>query len=165
MKNRLWLAAILVIALISSISSTGCSSFPRDYADVAARPNADATHESAWRGEWVSKGGHRGALRCILRPSELSSSEYVSRFEAKFSIFTAHYTVTLRGSEKAGRIDLTGEQDLGWLSGGIYHYEAHIVGEHFNSTYRCKSDEGEFHMLLDSPATQAKKSAESAAAR
>jgi hypothetical protein len=71
----------------------------------------------------------------------------VASFEAKFwGVFTAHYIVALKGTRDSAVAHLSGDQDLGGLEGGRYHYEATVTPERFDATYRSPMDHGEFHM-------------------
>ena len=137
----------------------GCSSFPRDFA--AAKVPGGGSIAGPWVGEWVSHGGHRGELRCMLDPQHGSgipilADRFDARFEAKFwGIFTAHYTVLLTGAPEGDAIHLSGDHDLGWLAGGAYHYDARVTARKFDAMYRSHADEGEFHMLRpESPERQ-----------
>jgi len=39
-----------------------------------------------------------------------------------------------------------GDENLGWLAGGVYHYEGRVSPTNFHSTYRSKYDHGTFEM-------------------
>jgi hypothetical protein len=143
--------SLAVTVLILGI--TGCSTFPQDFQRLAAAPkkSPDALSiEGPWQGEWRSNSGHNGQLRCLLARQSASPDSYHARFEAKFwGIFTAHYDTALR--VKAGGSDpltthLAGDHDLGWLAGGVYHYEATVTPTQFDATYKSKADQGVFHM-------------------
>lgn len=142
----------LITHFLCAVLAGGCSSYPREFAEAKTKPSA--TISGPWEGEWVSKGGHRGALRCILMetPSAQSAADgtrvaYEARFEAKFwGIFTAHYSTPLAGRRGDGVTTLSGDHDLGGLGGGKYHYEAKVTPIRFDATYRSEADEGEFHM-------------------
>ena len=149
MKQFRWVVLLACTFLIG-----GCSSFPREYAEAKAKLLSSSSINGPWEGEWVSKGGHRGELRCLL--SESASRRdidaavlYDARFEAKFwGIFTAHYAVQLvRSPAERETIVLVGDQDLGGLGGGIYHYEAIVTSTSFDTTYRSDMDQGVFHMV------------------
>lgn len=103
-----------------------------------------------WDGEWRSDAnGHHGRLRCLMSP--LSDEAWQARFHAKYKIFkfipiSFGYTVELTGKETNGHHTFQGEEDLGKLAGGIYHYEGEATAEEFFSTYRSQYDHGTFHM-------------------
>jgi hypothetical protein len=140
--------SVVFILLGCALIAGGCSSFQREY--VAAKPIAPNSISGPWEGEWVSKGGHRGELRCILTETSPAGGKrvaYEARFEAKFwGIFTAHYSTPLAGTTDNGVTALSGDHDLGGLGGGKYHYEAKVTPTKFDATYRSEADEGEFHM-------------------
>lgn len=138
---------------------SGCSSFPRDYAAISSNPRASNSIAGPWEGEWVSDGGHRGGLRCMLVESACGNKSpattapaiapaYEARFEARFfGIFTGHYTAMLAVNPSNDAVThLSGDHDLGTLGGGLYHYEANVTAEQFDATYRSKVDTGVFHM-------------------
>ena len=153
-----------LLLLVSAVNAGGCSSFSRDFEAAgscnAAPASAMATVFGPWEGEWVSHGGHRGRLRCLLDSGDSGSTDatrpatYAARFEATFfKIFTAHYTVQLAATPTGattqptdGSVILNGEHDLGGLAGGVYHYEANVTPGRFDATYRSRADAGEFHM-------------------
>jgi hypothetical protein len=156
------------LLMVSLVAAGGCSTFSRDFDAAVAGSNAleggggaAAAITGPWQGEWHSKHGHHGRLRAILSVSALSGlpsspggqkphppTEYVARFEAKFwGIFTAHYDVVLRVvSHSDPAVKLAGDQDLGWLAGGKYHYEATVTAGEFDATYDSRLDAGEFHL-------------------
>jgi hypothetical protein len=149
------------LLMVSLVAAGGCSTFSKDYDAAVASSEAGVAAPSItgpWEGEWRSKGGHQGRLRAILSvdpvsnlPGSLGSpypQNYLARFEAKFwKIFTAHYDVTLRVVHQADQaVKLSGAQDLGWLAGGKYHYEATVTPEQFDTAYDSRVDTGEFHM-------------------
>jgi hypothetical protein len=144
-----WMLTLLLCALPALL---GCSSFSRDYEVAIARPQLQSSITGAWTGQWISHGGHRGQLRCILTDSaaSLNADAYQASFEAKFwGLFTAHYTVTLHRKAGSAQTSLAGDHDLGTLAGGIYHYEANLTPLQFNATYHSSADQGVFHLTRD----------------
>ena len=125
---------------------TGCSSFNREYKSALAQPIPTNDISGPWEGRWLSdKNQHTGKLRAVLRQS--TDKEYEAYFQATFwKIFRASYRVPLQFDERNGRIILTGEQDLGLLSGGVYTYQGEATPENFFSTYKSKYDHGTFEM-------------------
>ena len=140
--------SVLLALLLVAFTSSGCSRFPGDYQTAASQPRSPTTIDGPWQGSWKSATGNSGRLRCLL------ASEYrgdgiwcAARFEAKFwGLFTAHYTVQLNGTRQGEAAHLSGDQDLGGLEGGKYHYEATITPTRFDATYRSPVDHGEFHL-------------------
>ena len=137
MKN-----AILIVLLCF----TGCSSFNREYKTALGQPISTNDISGPWEGRWLSdKNGHTGKLRAILRRS--SAEEYDAYFHATFwKMFRSSYRVPLKFKEENGRTTISGEQNLGWLSGGVYTYEGEATPTSFFSTYKMKYDHGTFEM-------------------
>jgi hypothetical protein len=126
---------------------TGCSTFNRDWKAAAKtfQPNDDIT--GAWDGAWLSDvNGHHGRLRAIV--SRNGPDGYTARFKARFwKIFTYGYTIPLRARRESGQgWLLNGEENLGKLAGGVYHYAAQADPEKFHSTYSNKYDHGTFDL-------------------
>ena len=132
--------------LIVLLCLTGCSSFNREYKAALTQPIPKNDISGPWEGRWLSdKNGHTGKLRAILRKS--SEDEYNAYFHATFwKIFRSSYRVPLKYKEENGRTIISGEQDLGWLSGGVYTYEGEATPTRFFSTYKMKYDHGTFEM-------------------
>jgi hypothetical protein len=150
------IGVVAALLWLGGLFAGGCSTFPRDFARAASAPAKSADPISIagpWQGQWKSNGGHGGRLRCLLtRAADGGEGDlaFDARFEAKFwGIFTAHYTVTLkgRGDESPGTVKLRGDHDLGSLAGGVFHYEASVTARRFDATYRSSEDAGEFHMM------------------
>jgi hypothetical protein len=145
--------AILVMAVSLGIL-TGCASFEREWKRAAAAPAISATTTpqsqivGRWQGRWQSnRNQHDGALRCVVKP--LSNDVYSARFHAKYRrLFNMSfgYTALLQAtpSSSGDRLAFTGEADLGWYAGGVYHYEGYADATHFSSTYSSKFDHGTF---------------------
>jgi hypothetical protein len=125
---------------------TGCSSFNREYKAALSQPVPNGAISGPWEGRWLSdKNGHTGKLRAVL--TKTSDQEYDARFHATFwKIFRSSYRVPLKFQEENGRTILSGEQNLGWLSGGDYTYQGEATPTTFFSTYKSKYDHGTFEM-------------------
>ena len=147
------------VACLGLAVCAGCSNFPQQFAEMSAQPRAANSVAGPWVGEWISDGGHRGGLKCLLTETPHSSetelptgpvigNSYEARFEARFfGIFTAHYAAMLRvNPSKDDVTHLSGDHDLGGFGGGKYHYEAKVTPEHFDATYRSNADQGVFQM-------------------
>ena len=147
-------STFICMALFGFMPIAGCSSFPRDFRETVKSIPPPSSIEGAWQGEWVSTGGHRGQLRCLLAlkacdPGMSFGIKPIceARFEAKFAgIFTAHYTTLLVIESGGETTTLIGDHDLGWLGGGKYHYEAKVTPKTFDATYRSDADRGTFQM-------------------
>ena len=140
-----WVWAVAGVALLLT-GACGCSSFDRHW-EAAASRIALADHlEGRWVGTWSSDvNGHSGGLRCVV--TKMDGKIYRAAYRATFAkILTARYTVVLHGRNQEGRTYVEGSHDLGWLAGGLYHYQGSSDGERFVSTYHSKSDYGQFDM-------------------
>jgi hypothetical protein len=123
----------------------GCSAFDQDFkAAVQQGPPADSI-EGAWEGKWQSQGGHGGGrLRALVTRS--GDNIYITQFKAQYAgAFEAESDVMLRVSS-TGPLKAGGNADLGYLKGGVYHYEATITPQSFDATYTSESDHGVFNM-------------------
>ena len=131
---------------------TGCSTFNKEWKAALAEHTSTTSIAGPWEGRWVSdKNGHTGKLRGILR--QTNSEEYDAYFHATFwKIFSASYRVPLKFQEQGDRTILSGQADLGRLSGGIYSYDAEVTPANFFSTYKSKYDHGTFEMKRPEPA-------------
>ncbi|MGZ8899888.1 MAG: hypothetical protein ACXW3Z_07315 [Limisphaerales bacterium] len=139
MKNSIILTAALLLF-------SGCASFNQEYKTALSEPIPTTDISGPWEGRWLSdKNGHTGKLRAVLR--ETSENEYEAYFHSTFwKVFRASYRVPLKGEQRAGRTILSGESNLGWLSGGVYSYQGEATPESFFSTYKSKHDNGTFEM-------------------
>lgn len=140
------LARRLFLVLLPALLLCGCSTFNRDWKKAAEKPAAANSIEGRWDGTWLSdKNGHTGRLRCLL--SRETDARYQARFRASYwKVFRFGYTVALEFEQHDGAWSLTGDEDLGKLAGGVYHYEGHATPTNFFSTYRSKYDHGTFQM-------------------
>jgi len=136
------------IALLATtiLLVTGCSSFNREYKTALSQPIPASDISGPWEGRWLSdKNGHTGKLRAVLQ--QTGANEYDAHFHATFwKILRASYRVPLKIDQTAGRTALSGESDLGLLSGGVYTYEGEVTPTTFFSMYKSKYDHGTFEM-------------------
>ncbi len=124
----------------------GCSTFDRDWKAAADTPAAPGSIEGRWLGTWKSdRNGHSGELRCLM--TRAGTNTYSARFHATYqNILTYTYTAPLVAREENGKFKFSGQSDLGFLAGGLYHYEGIATPTNYLSTYRCPSDWGTFQM-------------------
>jgi hypothetical protein len=136
----------LFLLAVAALLLAGCSSFNREWNTAIAQSASPADISGPWEGQWTSdKNGHTGRLRGILRHT--GNDEYDAHFQATFwKIFRASYRVPLKYNEAHGLYTLSGESDLGMLSGGLYRYEGEATPHRFFSTYENKYDHGTFEM-------------------
>jgi len=134
----------VVVFAAFALAASGCSLFNRDW------ENAKALHSQGlggrWSGTWTSETtGHHGKLRCIAVPQ--GENVYEARFHATYcGILPFQQTVRLTTVDRGGLWRFRGEEDLGWLAGGIYTYEGETSGERFMARYTSVKDRGVFEM-------------------
>ena len=135
-----------LLLLGSSLILVGCTSFDTAWAKASKQPVAAGSLEGCWAGTWQSEAnGHEGSLRCIV--SRRTDGAYKARFHAIYrKVLGFRYSVVLRTSETNGGWHFSGEANLGWWAGGIYHYDGWVQKTNFFSTYSCKYDHGTFRM-------------------
>ncbi|HSI35164.1 MAG: hypothetical protein ACAI43_27295 [Phycisphaerae bacterium] len=144
-----WLIAVLV----GVCASAGCSGFDATYEKALAQGAPAGGIEGAWDGTWTSHGGHGGGrLRAVI--VRAGPDSYHAWFRASFwKILEASQEVDLKvqGTPAAGaEVRMAGEEDLGWLYGGVYKYEATATPGKFEATYTSKYDRGVFEMARPS---------------
>jgi hypothetical protein len=140
--NRLLsLAGILATLLLC-----GCCGFNRAWDKAGQTPASADSIEGRWEGRWLSDiNGHTGRLRCLLTRS--GDTNYTARFRATYwKIFRYSYQVDLQFEQRDGLWHLRGDENLGWLAGGVYQYSGSVSPTNFQSTYRSKYDHGVFEM-------------------
>ena len=164
-------AARLTLAILLALAGGGCA-FDRDWKRLAAAVPSDqavgvgvGAAEAAvpdplagrWEGTWTSETtNHSGKLRAIVTPA--GDDAYRARFDATyFGLMRFGYAMTLTatppedggggGGGDAGSVTrFTGEENLGWLAGGVYRYDGTTDGHTFDCAYESKHDRGRFQM-------------------
>ena len=133
-------SAVYLVSLL--LLSGGCSSFDSAYQEALKVTPSSGSIEGPWEGSWRSEMGHGGdRLRAIV--TRTGPETWHVWFRARFwAIFEADQEVDMKS---AGR-SMSGEKDLGWLAGGVYHYEATIGPGQFKATYWSKYDRGKFDL-------------------
>ena len=121
------------------------AAFHREWVEAGARPGSDPVC-GRWTGQWVSEqSGHRGELRCVIKSK--GPNRYAAHFYASYSrFFRVGYVTELVSNIKDGEIELSGQEDLGWLAGGTYRSEGRVHGDQFLCHYSCKYDRGTFRL-------------------
>lgn len=163
--------SVIVVALGLTLLLGGCSSFESKWETALAQgtpdlaqpapvaPTGSPTIAATWKGMWHSEpSGHEGQLRCIvsLLPHTGKETSVTRRYAFHFHAlwgwdFPAEYTIEMNVMDpaEAGQpITFEGEQDLGFLAGGVYRCEGKIEGDQFKATYKSKYDHGTFEMKL-----------------
>lgn len=141
-KSAIWLW--LALGMIPWL--TGCGSFNREWKAAAMRPAPAQAVEGSWDGEWRSQiNGHKGRLRCLVRPGE--DGRPVAWFRANYMrILSFEHSVPLTVTPALEGQEFSGEADLGKMAGGAYHYKGLANNANFFSTYQCERDHGVFEM-------------------
>lgn len=95
-----------------------------------------------WVGEWISEAnGHRGDLKCVLQSA--GPNLYRAHFYASFAkLFRVGYATELKSEQTDGRTLLKGEENIGFLAGGVYRCEGEVNGNELRCRYSCKYDHG-----------------------
>jgi hypothetical protein len=148
MISRMRLKALLpLLALTLSSCSIG---FHRDWKTAAKVSSPPQDLSGAWTGTWRSEGtGHEGKLKAIATPvpSTTGPQVYTFRYHATWAkLLSGGYTARHEVKHKGKDFLISGEQDLGKLLGGIYHYEGKATAEEFKASYKCDFDHGFFEM-------------------
>lgn len=131
--------------LLLLLSTTGCANYERAWHHARMQaPAKPGTATGAWEGSWLSEvNGHTGRLRCLV--TQKNEQEYEFHFKATYwKLFRYSYLVTLPVAQNSTGYKFSGDEDLGYLAGGIYHYDGTIIGTNLNATYSCKFDHGTF---------------------
>jgi len=131
--------------------TTGCYECRWSAAGKEAVP-ADSI-AGRWQGTWQSNhNGHSGGLRCII--SDITADQFKADFKASYGwLFTFTYTATMRVTAGSSRpasgpayVYFKGEEDLGWLAGGLYQYDGKVGPTLFFCNYKSGGDHGTFQM-------------------
>lgn len=142
-----WFAKTLPLMFLAGLVLTaGCNSFGHAWNTATGHPTDGQSLAGRWEGSWSSDAdGHSGRLRCFVTPE--ANGTYKARFHAIYKkVIGFGYTVPLSVVETNGGFQFSGDANLGWWAGGIYHYEGLVQTTNFSSTYRCRYDHGTFHM-------------------
>jgi hypothetical protein len=131
---------------------TGCSTFNRDWRAARQPPAGAGDIAGRWQGNWESEvNGHRGQLRCLLNRKD--GNLYQARYRATFwKILRYGYTVELKATPRPdGAFAVAGQENLGALVGGVFHYEGTLTPTEFFATYHSRRDRGVFQMRRPEP--------------
>ena len=127
----------------------GCSGFNRDWKVASRLPPPPGELAGRWEGTWQSDvTGHTDRLRCLVTPGPAGG--YWARFHARYHKLVSlsfGYTVPLTVTQTNGVAQFRGDADLGWLAGGLYHYEGHADKTDFFATYHSQADHGTFRLI------------------
>ena len=136
----IWLTGALLCV------TCGCSTFNRAWREAGRQPAQTNSIEGRWEGRWLSEAnGHSGKLRCLM--SRQPDGDYAARFRASYmKVLRFGYTVTLNVEFRDGVWHFHGEEDLGKMAGGVFHYAGRATQTNFPATFRSGSDHGTFEM-------------------
>lgn len=138
---RVFACALLLAAL------AGCASFERKWKGAKHSPTSQDEFAGRWEGWWksVKHPDHGGRLRCIF--TKLDGQHYRGDFRANWFVAASSYTATFQTKRApGGRLRLAGEENLGWLFGGVYRYDGFVSPTHFYAAYSSRYDDGAFEM-------------------
>lgn len=138
------LAAALALA---AFLSAGCACrFERDwyFADDCCVPGDRLA--GRWAGTWEShENGHSGRLRAII--TRCADGTYRARYHATFATVVPFAYETNHTAAPAGAVtSVCGEEDLGWLAGGVYRYEGSTDGRSLTVCFQADRDHGVFRL-------------------
>ena len=135
------------LLLLAAALAGGCDGgFNRAWKTAGQRAVEVNDFQGRWQGTWKSEAtGHNGGLRAIV--TRQGEDTLRTRFHATYSgIFQFGYTAMLNAEPGEDMAYLSGKADLGWMAGGVYHYDGYVTPVKFYCTYRSKDDHGYFEM-------------------
>jgi hypothetical protein len=140
-----------LLALMLSLSVSSCSGrFQRDWKTTAVAPVTTAPKNVAgsWQGTWKSEAtGHQGTLKAVVSEVPEKENRYAFRYHATWSnLFSATFESEHMAKPQGRNFVLTGHHDLGFLFGGVYHYEGTATPSLLKCRYRSKLDHGVFEL-------------------
>jgi hypothetical protein len=140
MKSRLLLPPILWLSVVLA----GCTSFESDWKATTRHPTPTNDISGPWIGTWQNtNNAHGDQLRAVVKRVGLHA--WKAHFHAHYGrLLTFSYEARLTGDEHEGRVQFTGEQNLGWLAGGTFRYVGEASPTNFFSTYENAYDSGTF---------------------
>lgn len=129
------------------LTAGGCGNYNALWRQATTRPveHSDPL-VGAWEGTWTSELREDGGrLWCLI--TKRPDGRYDARFKAIYwGLLTAKYTIALTTEKLADIWRFHGQEDLGFMAGGIYGYEGYTDGAKFVCTYSSAYDEGFFRM-------------------
>jgi hypothetical protein len=140
-------ALCLAAAAWLACAASGCvCTFERDWHAAQRCPIAGDQFAGLWEGTWESHyNGHNGKLRAII--TNCGHGQYHARYHATFAFVVPYAYDTVHSAvQQAGVTYFSGQQDLGCLAGGLYHYSGYADGSTFVASYRADKDHGVFRM-------------------
>lgn len=146
---------LLPLLLLAACLLGGCSSFERQWSQLAEADAAQTGITGPWQGKWISAASdHEGALRCIVSPLPVTDAAaalpYLFSFSATWGpgIISEYEIVMEVQPGENGRRPFAGAMELNFLfiHLGTYRCEGVIEGDQFQATYEAEDDRGTFEM-------------------
>ncbi len=137
----------VALALLFGLCSA-CSSFDRRWKTAATSATAER-----WDGRWTS-GKHvkgdgspeGGRLRAVTEPGPKMG--LTAHFHANWLVFSSDYSTAFEpkaaGPRRGAGREFSGTQELPKIFGGVYHYDALLLGDQFTTHYSSSYDHGTF---------------------
>ena len=143
---RPWFFLLLPLLL----TQCGTAGYEKEWNTALVDPQQKSPKDitGAWIGTWRSEAnGHHGVLRCVISRENGKADDYRFHYHATYgAMLTVAYGVTEQVKRAGDHFILTGDHDLGYLAGGMYHYNGSATVKSMKSTYRSPADHGVFEL-------------------
>jgi hypothetical protein len=150
-------ASILCLVSLGVLAS--CSQFDTRWNSTAAPVSANPAAPVAgkWEGTWESDANdYWGHIQALIVPTTITVQDkvQVQQYAATFKFYFFNvgfdeYSVTLNAAKLPdGRLHFEGEKDLGYLKGGIVHFDGFLTGNNdvFYCDYNSNTQVGTFKL-------------------
>ncbi|MEX0702228.1 MAG: hypothetical protein WD069_09045 [Planctomycetales bacterium] len=133
-------------AAVLLLCAAGCSTFSQDFRAAQQYCPPERGLDGVWEGTWESEtNGHNGRLRAII--TRCDDRHYHARFHATFlKCVPFESEAMLHVTEEGAATFFHGQEDLGWLAGGVYTYDGRADRCEFFANYCAEKDRGVFAM-------------------
>lgn len=137
--------------MLSTLLLTGC--YESRWSDAGKQTIPEGSIAGRWEGTWKSdSNGHDGGLRCII--SEVTHDSFKADFHATYGwIFSFGYSATMKitagttlPASGPAYVYFKGDEDIGWLAGGVYQYDGKVGPTIFFCNYKSGGDHGVFQL-------------------
>jgi hypothetical protein len=141
------LALLALVLVLVRVGGLGCAG---RWHNAALVPESAPVPADLMAGEWLgtwasSRSDMKGELRCRIEKQD--EGVYLAQFDAVVArLLTNRSTTTLRVQRQGQTWEFTGQEDLGFLKGGVYTYQGYSDGREFVCSYDSKYDTGTFRM-------------------
>lgn len=132
--------------LLLTCGFIGCTGFQREWRASEGYSHPGDQLAGRWEGTWESHvNGHDGKLRAIITPC--SSGGYHAHYHATYLKVVPFAYETWHSTTPGGNVTFVmGEEDLGWLAGGLYQYNGQTDGDSLVVCYQADEDHGVFRL-------------------